>query len=207
MIGMPKIPDFKGLATAGQATGTSFGGAALLGAVFGKQWAIVNEFGVPVLLVDSVLSFAYDNNSTISHFPVEKGSFASYNKVDNPYLATVQLAKSTGGTLQRGLFLTQLETLKKSTLKFHVITPEYVYMNASIISTSLVRDANDGCTLLKVNVELEEIREAEIEYDFEEVKAPSDSTTKDGGSKQGQDKSNDTLLKQGVDFAKGMLGL
>ncbi|EKT56423.1 hypothetical protein OO7_10807 [Providencia sneebia DSM 19967] len=114
---------------------------------------------------------------------LEKGSFTSYNKVADPYKATVQLSKSSGGTLERGAFLAQLEILAKSTLKFYIITPEYVYKSANIVGFDFAREARDGATLIKVNVHLEEIREVSVQYEEEEVTNPDDSRVKDAGNK------------------------
>ena len=182
MNGMPKIPNLNMPTLVNNLI--SFGGAVLIKAVFGKTWGIVNQYGIPILLADSVASVSFDSSSSISNLPVEKGTFVSYNKVSNPRIATVQLNKSTGGALQRGLFLTQIETLENSTLSFHVITPEYVYMNYQIIGSSLMRSSSDGATLLKVNLDLQEVREATVDYEKEEVVNPSDSQTEDGGQKQ-----------------------
>lgn len=181
LTGMPNIA---GLVTATTNAAIGLGGALLVNAIFGKTWGIVNEFGVPIVLADSVVGMSYDAGNTISNFPVEKGSFSSYNKVNNPSIATVQMNKSSGGTLERGLFLTQLEILLKSTLKFHVITPEYVYMNYQIIGINHSRGATDGATLLKVNLDLQEVLEATVEYATEEVTEPSDAAQKDGGAQQ-----------------------
>ena len=38
--------------------------------------------------------------------------------------------------------------------------------------------------MIKVNLDLEEVLETKVEYDIEEVKAPSDANTVDGGAKQ-----------------------
>lgn len=179
--GMPNIPDFKGLASAGTGALISFGGAALINKIFGKRWGIFNEYGIPILLADSVVSLQYSNSSAVSNAPIEAGSFASYNKVQEPYQATVQLSKGSGGALQRGLFLAQLETLSKSTLKFHIITPEYVYTNATIVGMDVAREASDGAQLIKVNLHLEEIREVKVQYSLVETAQPSDSATKDIG--------------------------
>ena len=187
---MNGLPNIAGLVTAIQQTGVSFGGAVLLNTVFGKQWGIVNEFGIPIVLADNVLGLAYDDSATISSLPVEGGSFASYNKVDNPAIATVQMSKGSGGALQRGLFLTQLHTLKKSTLAFHIITPEYVYTKYQIIGINQTRESTDGATLLKVNIELQEMREAKVNYSYEEVKNPEDAKTKKGGQKQPEQKTS-----------------
>lgn len=194
--GMPDIPDFKGVVSAAQGAAVGFAGAVLLRTAFGNVWGIFNEFGVPILLADSVVGLTYDSGNTIANLPVERGSFSSYNKVNNPSIATVQLNKSSGGALQRGAFLTQLEILAKSTLTFNIISPEFVHMGYSIIGQGYSRTATDGTTLLKVNVELQEVRETKVEYSFEEVQQPSDATTKDGGAKQSTQEPNESALSQ-----------
>lgn len=188
------MPDVSGLSIASLIGNlVSFGGAILVNGIFGKTWGIVNQYGIPILAVDSVASVGFDSSSTVSNLPVEKGTFVSYNKVSNPSTATVQLNKSTGGALQRGAFLTQLKTLEESTLSFHIITPEYVYMNYQIIGTSMGRSASDGATLLKVNLDLQEIREAVVNYEKEDVTNPSDSQTVDGGDRQSTPVSKSVL--------------
>lgn len=183
MFGMPDIPNWKGIPNAALDAGISFGGAALINKLFGNYWGIFNQYGVPLLLADNVISLQYQNQSRVVSAPIEKGSFASYNKVADPWKATVQLSKGSGGTFERGAFLAQLEILSKSTLKFIIITPEFVYKFANITGYGLAREAKDGATLIKVNVHLEEIREVTVKYDEEEVKQPDDAKTKDGGDK------------------------
>ena len=199
--GIPNVPNFKGLNTAGTNAMISLGGAALINAVFGNYWGVFNEYGIPILLADNVMSLKYANSSRISQAPIEKGSFASYNKVSNPYKATVQLSKGSGGTLLRGAFLAQIEMLANSTLKFHIITPEFVYTNACIIGYDTARQASEGAQLIKVNLHLEEIREVIVQYDTEEVKNPDDAEKKDGGEKQ-PEKPTDSVLRKVVDFGK-----
>lgn len=202
--GIPNVPNFKGLNTAGTNAIISLGGAALINAVFGNYWGVFNEYGIPILLADNVMSLKYANSSRISQAPIEKGSFASYNKVSNPYKATVQLSKGSGGTLLRGAFLAQIETLANSTLKFHIITPEFVYTNACIIGYDTARQASEGAQLIKVNLHLEEIREVFVQYDTEEVKNPDDAEKKDGGEKQ-PEKPTDSMLRKVVDFGKDFI--
>lgn len=203
MIGIPDIPNF----TQPQVNlGVGFGGAVLLNQVFDKKiWGIVNEFGIPILLADSVVGMSYDAGNTISNMPIEKGSFASYNKVNAPSMATVTMAKSSGGALGRGAFHAQLEALLKSTIKFNVITPEFVYMNYSMIGINFSREAQDGCTLIKFNVELQEVLESKIDYAFEEVAAPEDASTVDGGARQASDQSNNSILLDAANKIKDLL--
>lgn len=183
MRGMPNIPAYVSRNVLSN-NAISLGGAALINGVFGKVWGVFNEFGIPIVLADSFGGMTYDAGSSISKYPVEQGSFSSYNKVNNPSMATVTFHKGSGGVTGRSLFLTQLETLLKSTISFHIVTPEYVYLTYQIIGINHARTAQDGATLLTVNLDLEEVLEAKIEYDIEEVKAPSDANTKDGGAKE-----------------------
>lgn len=181
MFGMPDIPNWKGLPNAGLDAGISLGGAALINSLFGNYWGIFNEYGVPLLLADNVISLQYENKSRVVNAPIERGTFASYNKISDPWKATVQMSKGSGGALERGAFLAQLEILSKSTLRFIVITPEFVYKFANIVGYDLAREAKDGATLIKVNVHLEEIREVTVSYTEEEVTKPDDSKVKDTG--------------------------
>lgn len=182
--GMPNVPVLKDLNNMDTKTVMTLGGLALLKVVFGNYWGIFNEYGVPILLADSVISLNFSNSYSISQAPLEQGSFASYNKVAEPYKATVQLSKASGGTLMRGVFLKQIDMLAASTLKFHIITPEYVYTNACIAGYDLVREAQDGAQLIKVNLHLEEVREVMVMYKSDEMKNPDDTQSKDGGEKQ-----------------------
>lgn len=181
MFGMPDIPNWKGLPNAGLDAGISLGGAALINSLFGNYWGVFNEYGVPLLLADNVISLQYENKSRVVNAPIERGTFASYNKISDPWKATVQMSKGSGGALERGAFLAQLEILSKSTLRFIVITPEFVYKFANIVGYDLAREAKDGATLIKVNVHLEEIREVTVSYAEEEVTKPDDSKVKDTG--------------------------
>lgn len=194
MNGLPKIPNYIAPEVLNN-VGLALGGAALLNATFDKIWGVVNQFGIPIVLADTVLGMNYDAGSSISKYPVEKGSFASYNKVNAPSMATVQMAKGGNSVTERGLFLAQLETLLKSTVSFHIISPEYVYLNYQIVGINHARSAQDGATMIKVNLDLEEVLEAKIEYDIEEVKAPSDANTVDGGAKQSTQR---TSVLQGI---------
>jgi hypothetical protein len=61
--------------------------------------------------------------------------------------------------------------------------------------------------LIVVNVQLEEVREVKVNYSFEEVAAPEDAKTVDGGNVQPKEVSQSGLSKlaeKGADlFSKG----
>ena len=198
MTGIPNIPDFKGLVTSGSNALIGLGGAAIIRAIFGNVWGLVNEFGVPVLLADNVLGLSFQSASTIVNAPIEGGSFASYNKIATPSQAVVQMSKGSGGALMRGAFLAQLLALEGSTLKFYVVSPEFVHRNMCITNVDYARSAQEGVQLIVVNVSLEEVREVKVNYSFEEVEAPSDAKAVDGGSVQPKDATANTSILKGL---------
>ncbi len=204
--GLPNIPDFKGLVSSGTGALISFGGAALIRKIFGNQWGIFNQYGIPIMLADTVYSVKYQNGSQISQAPVEKGTFASYNKVGSPYEATVTMIRGGGDATMRGLFIAQLELLAKSTLLFHVITPEYVHVNAAIKGYDYARMPQDGARMIAANIYLEEVREGKVDYSTRVTKNPADSPKVDAGEQQPKPVSDSILsrLNGAVEAAGGV---
>lgn len=195
--GMPSVPDLPfdpaGVVSSGIDALISFGGAFAIGLIFGDRWGVFNEYGVPVLLADNVTSVEYNNSSDVVDAPLEKGTFAPYNKVQNPYTATVQMTKGGGNATMRGLFIGQLEALAKSTLLFNVLTPEYVHRSAAIVGFGYKRLPNEGNRIIVATIELKEVREVVVKYDREEAANPEDSATVDGGEVQAEPASESLL--------------
>lgn len=181
MIGMPNIPNYDGLISSGTDALISFAGGALINGLFGNYWGVFTEFGLPIVLADNVIGFEEKHSSRIAKLHIEKGSFASYNKVSDPSNITITFSKGSGGALSRGLFLAELDMLEKSTTKVYVITPEKVYRNYNIVGTSQTRTADDGARLMKVAVNLEEVREVAVDYFNSETKNAEDSESVDVG--------------------------
>ena len=199
--GMPSVPDLPfdpaGVVGSGIDALISFGGAFVIGLIFGDRWGIFNEYGVPILLADNVTSVEYSNSSDVVNAPLEKGTFATYNKVQNPYTATVQMTKGGGDATMRGLFIGQLEALAKSTLLFNVLTPEYVHRSAAIVGFSYKRLPSEGNRIIVATIELKEVREVVVKYDREEAANPEDSATADGGEVQAEPASESLLYTMG----------
>lgn len=184
---------------------TTLEGSALalaVNAIFGKQWGLYNEYGVPLLLSNHVVGIQYNNGSSLADAPLEKGSFASYNKVANPYTAVVQLVKGDGSVAERNLWLAQIEAYARTTIKFYIVSPEFVYINACIESVSYSRSAQEGQQLIRVNIALREVREVKVDYSSEEVAKADDAKTADSGNVQPKTE-NTSLLKSGFNWIRG----
>lgn len=185
MIGMPNIPGLdQNTIDQGLDALISFGGAFAIGLLFGDRWGVFNQFGVPVLLADNVTSVEYQNTSNVLSAPVEKGTFASYNKVQDPFTASVQMTKGGGDATARGLFIAQLEALSRSTLLFNVLTPEYVHRNVAITGFGYKRTPTSGNRIIIANLELKEVREVNVMYEQEETANPEDQNVVDDGEVQ-----------------------
>lgn len=191
---MPNIPNFAGLVTSGEDALVSFGGATLIRAVFGDRWSIVNEYGVPILLSDSFIAFDYTNTQDLCTDPIENGKVRAYNKVNNPRQCNVTLAKSSDGALGRGAWLGQIETYANSTLKFHIITPEFVYTNMMITQYGTSRTSSNGYELIKVNIQFTECKLGNVKYEKEQVKNVDDTRMVDNGKVQAE--QDDSILNK-----------
>lgn len=192
MIGKPNIPN---LIESAIDPLISFGGAFAINMVFGNQWGIFTQFGVPILLVDTVYSVKYQNSNTVSQAPLERGTFASYNKVQDPYKATVALVRGGSDPAMRGALIAQLEALANSTQLFNIVTPDFVHANATITGYDYARDPQAGARMIVANVHLQEIRETAVAYETQITEQASDAATVDVGEVQPTVPGESALLK------------
>jgi hypothetical protein len=125
----------------------------------GPLWGIfTNDTNQPVIVGDSVAAIEFRAEARISDYPVEQGSFASYNKVLTPF--AVKLSFTQGGNDDdRQSFLNRVDLAFKSTDLYRVATPELAYRDANVTHYDYRRTARDGATLLTVDVWLEEVRQ------------------------------------------------
>jgi hypothetical protein len=127
-------------------------GAALLSAVVGAA---------PQLATDSV---EYSKEMKPASFPIETGGFANYNKVEMPGEPTVTLVLDGGNVPASNAFLGAIDTAVKSTNLYSVVTPEFTYINQSINRYNYRRTAQQGATMLKVELSLSEIRQVSAAF-------------------------------------------
>ncbi len=186
LIPYPNVPNVPGVPAVPRQPGGSSVGQISLGLLQGglfrlfqieKKWGIYdqdgNALGDPsnfTGILDSARetlglggtlstgSFDYAKETRVSDFPIERGSFASYNKVEMPATPVVTL-RYTGNENNRKTFLDQLEAACISTNLYNIVTPERTFLNYSIERIDFDRRASRGATLLEVWVYLKEIRQ------------------------------------------------
>lgn len=197
LIPFPDVPNYPGVPALVRAANIPVGIQVSLGEVQtllasamqqGQQWGIFDKDGNQLGLIantgnglfQSIISgalnpvlstnaFEFRKETKISNFPVEQGSFATYNKVVLPSEPTVTLALQ-GTATDRTSFLNLISAACESTDLYSIVTPEVTYYNYSLVRFNLIRRAERGATLLLVEISLEEIRQ--VSAAFASVQTP-----------------------------------
>lgn len=133
----------------------------------------------PVVIADSVVSFSYDKEYRISDFPVERGNFASFNKVERPYEERMVFAKG-GSDSVRAAFIKSLQAAVASLDLYDVVTPDATYINANVVRVGFDRTARNGVTLILAEVSIQEVRVA-TDTTFTNTTDPSGVAQQSGG--------------------------
>lgn len=121
------------------------------------QWGIFKN-GFPVVLADSVISFDYKQDWSLSDYPVEQGKFETYNKVNSPFHTRVRFS-SGGDESTRSNFIESIAAIAGTTDLFDVVTPEKVYQGVNVAHYDYRRTAASGLGLIVVDVWLLEVRD------------------------------------------------
>lgn len=177
MISVPALPGVPALKSYGKLTSIYLDVLDIISLFDAAPvWGIFNTIdNLPVAIADTVLDFDFRGDSRISEFPVEAGSFASYNKVHDSDLYRIRMAKS-GTVGDKADFLDAIEAVKRSMKLYTIITPDRVYTPCNVESYDYRRAVDDGASIIKVDLTFREIREVTAQYtttnNSEEVKNP-----------------------------------
>lgn len=227
-IPFPKVPNVPGVPAIPRSPNVSTSQNAALGLVQALIWRVVksqvrwgvfDKAGKPLgdpsqftgligTALDSVgigatLSTGavdYSKETKVSDFPIEKGSFASYNKVETPAAPIVTLHLS-GSENNRRTFLDEIDKAVKSMDFYSVVTPEVTYINYSIERYNYSRTNVKGATLMSVELTLKEIREVSSQYSQSsgsQILVPKDvgaAASVDNGKIQAKTPDTSTLKK------------
>ena len=123
------------------------------------RWTIVKD-GRAVIAFTSMLAVEISSDSTLPEEPIEKGSFATYNRTLYSDRMQVKLGiEGDEAELQRAQDV--LKELKTGTDVFSLATPDYEHQNLTLEGYDYTRDTTAAGGLLVVDLRLKEIREVE----------------------------------------------
>jgi hypothetical protein len=120
------------------------------------DWGVYLD-GQRALVFDAFLSIDLRKGWAIADYPIEKGSFESYNKVSLPFDARVKFA-SGGSEENRQALLDQVDAMSKTLLLYDIVTPEAVYKSVNIQHYDYRRTATNGVGLITVEIWFLEVR-------------------------------------------------
>lgn len=106
----------------------------------------------------STNSIDFSKETRVSDYPLERGGFAQYNKVEMPANPLVVLCLDSNESGRRQ-FLEAIDKATLSTDLYSVVTPEVTYINYTIERYNYSRRSERGATLLTVELTLKEIRQ------------------------------------------------
>jgi hypothetical protein len=129
--------------------------------MFENVWGIYKD-GKAVLDVDTCVSVNPDASTKVSHFPVEKGAFASYNKAREPKEIKVEVAVGGQDRIQK--LQGDLDRLLESIELFDVWVPEWVFVGYNLKKYAYKRSNEHGKNMIKADLDLVEIRQVAPQY-------------------------------------------
>lgn len=186
------IPDIRGTVPIMPDNAGSGENVASTGESFAGDWLLADkDTGQTILPFTSFIEAALKRGGSVTYEPIEKGSFASYNKTSDPFNAIVTVAVSgTKADIQSAL--DTFDELQKNTVLFSFVSPVKEFENLTLESFSWKWEQAQGADVLYAELALIEVREVETLYTDTEVKSsasisaadaknPSDASTQDRG--------------------------
>lgn len=146
------------------------------------QWGVFNDGGDLVIDPDSFGAIEYMKEYRISNFPVEEGGFQSFNKVETPFSARIAMFKG-GSDADRLDFLATVEAAIMTLDLYSIMTPSRGYDNANLTRYDYSQTAQNGVTLLRVDLSFEQVRDTAVAT-FTNSKAPGGADAVNDGSVQ-----------------------
>jgi len=162
-------------------------------------WSVYDANLKPIAVFDTFLDYDAEEFSKVATMPIEKGSFAGYNKIASPYAVTVRLARSgTPYALEK--FIYALERFANGTDLVSVVTPHKVYTNANIEGFKHSMKRETGVSMLVAELSLVEIRQVSANY--KRVKRAGHKRPEDRGLVQAKPPRT-SILSSAKKFAGG----
>jgi len=129
--------------------------------LFGTKWGIISKTGTAVLKPDSFVDFDYKEERKIPNYPIESGSFQSYNKVALPFDCRLTVTCSGNKSMKKPAFLAAIEKLMASLELVTIVTPDGNYPNCNLVHVDYRREARQGATLIIAQLWFQEVRIAQ----------------------------------------------
>lgn len=122
--------------------------------------------------VSSVVELDISGESNVSDYPIEGGTFTTYNKVLLPNAFGIRMTRD-GNQEQRTAFLNWLNTTLGSFELFDILCPEYTYKNVTLKSYRISRTSESGASMVSADCLFQEVRQIPASYTTTRIPAPA----------------------------------
>lgn len=124
-------------------------------------WTILDHnTQLEVCSFDCFFAFGYNNQNNVAQYPIEQGSFATYNKQNNPFELDVSLVKNgLNFPFQKQDFIKTLKQYAEGDKLVDVVTPSGTYLNCTMYGLSFEHSAEEWADAIKANLTIKEMRE------------------------------------------------
>lgn len=130
--------------------------------MIGTEWTLIDEDGQTAVSMTSFIDIDLRNEGQALSYPVEKGSFTDFNKVQGPLEIRATLGKQ-GDPSEIEDLLNRLNEFQREAVKLAVATPDTLYGSMTLESYSYKRTSESNATMLTVELTLKEVREVETQ--------------------------------------------
>lgn len=154
----------------------------LLDKWMGPQWGIFSEDGATVIQPDTITALECRVDEDIANHPVEKGGFASYNKVSKPFEVVVTMTCGGQKSMSRKAFLDALNGMRAGLDLYNISTPDAVYKSVCLVHYDYKRSSSGGISLVTVNCRFQEVRQTATTEYTDSTREPDGAPTQGGGT-------------------------
>jgi hypothetical protein len=127
--------------------------------LFGAWTILDHDTQLEVCSFDCFYAFGYNKQSNVVQYPIENGSFATYNKQNNPFRIDVSLVKNgLNFPFQKKAFISTLQDYCDKPFYVDVVTPSGTYLNCTLSGLSFENSAEEWADAIKANLTVTEVR-------------------------------------------------
>jgi hypothetical protein len=174
MASIPGVPNL--LRNAPKAIGITLLGnaaSALWNYLFpGPTWGVFNIGTSDISIrVSSVVEVDISSESHASDYPIQTGSFTTYNKVKTPDIVSIRMTKD-GDDASRAFFLDWLNQNISETSLYDILTPEWRYPGMTLVGYRMSRSSRSGAAMIVADCLFQQVRQLLPKYSITNIESP-----------------------------------
>ena len=143
----------------------------------GPQWGVFIEgTATPAVTVSSVLAVDAAGDSRTSDYPLQTGSFTTYNKVRTPNVFRITITRDGFESDRQELLQWLVDNLDQPTV-YDVVCPEFRWPSVTLVSYRITRTAQSGAGMILAECIFQQIRQLPVVYSNSTIASPENQSS------------------------------